>query len=118
MATAGRNITTTGQIGDGREDAAVNYVLANAQAGDIDDVLAKMDKFGYEKSILINVGDEKGVILDAAVQRANPTLALELGTYCGYGALRIARLFVLSPFTLRSLAAPSPAIQYPTPTRR
>ena len=28
---------------------------------------------------------------DAAVRRANPGVALELGTYCGYGSLRIAR---------------------------
>ena len=91
MAGGARNITTTGQIGDGREAAAVEYVLKNARAGDIDDVLATIDKFAYEKSILINVGDEKGQLLDAAVRRANPTLALELGTYCGYGALRIAR---------------------------
>jgi catechol O-methyltransferase len=90
MATATRNITTTGQIGDGREAAAVEYVLKNARAGDVDDVLATIDKFAYEKSILINVGDEKGLLLDAAVRRANPGLALELGTYCGYGALRIA----------------------------
>jgi catechol O-methyltransferase len=90
MATATRNLTTTGQIGDGREAAAVEYVLKNARAGDIDDVLATIDKFAYEKSILINVGDEKGLLLDAAVRRANPALALELGTYCGYGALRIA----------------------------
>ena len=41
--------------------------------------------------MLINVGDEKGLLLDAAVRRADPALALELGTYCGYGALRIAR---------------------------
>jgi hypothetical protein len=54
-------------------------------------VLATFDKFAYEKSMLINVGDEKGLLLDAAVRRANPALALELGTYCGYGALRIAR---------------------------
>ena len=91
MATGARNMTTTGQIGDGREAAAVDYVLRNARAGDIDDVLATIDKFAYEKSILINVGDEKGQLLDAAVRRADPTLALELGTYCGYGALRIAR---------------------------
>ena len=91
MATGVRNITTTGQIGDGREAAAVDYVLQNARAGDIDDVLATIDKFAYEKSMLINVGDEKGLILDAAVRRADPALALELGTYCGYGALRIAR---------------------------
>jgi catechol O-methyltransferase len=91
MATGARNITTTGQIGDGREAAAVDYVLKNARAGDIDDVLATIDKYAYDKSILMNVGDEKGLILDAAVRRADPALALELGTYCGYGALRIAR---------------------------
>ncbi|HTM83337.1 MAG TPA: class I SAM-dependent methyltransferase [Mycobacterium sp.] len=91
MATGVRNITTTGQIGDGREAAAVRYVLANARVGDIDDVLTTIDRFAYDKSILINVGDEKGLLLDAAVRRADPKLALELGTYCGYGALRIAR---------------------------
>lgn len=91
MATGARNITTTGQIGDGREAAAVDYVLANARAGDIDDVLARIDEFAYEKSLLINIGDEKGALLDAAVRRADPGVALELGTYCGYSALRIAR---------------------------
>ncbi|WP_343600909.1 O-methyltransferase [Mycobacterium sp.] len=91
MATGVRNITRTGQIGDGREAAAVDYVLRNARAGDIDDVVATIDRFAYQKSMLINVGDEKGALLDAAVRRADPTLALELGTYVGYGALRIAR---------------------------
>ena len=91
MATGARNITTTGQIGDGREAAAVEYVLENARAGDVDDVLATIDRFAYQKSMLINVGDEKGVLLDAAVRRTDPKLALELGTYCGYGALRIDR---------------------------
>jgi catechol O-methyltransferase len=91
MVAGSRNITTTGQIGDRREAAAVEYVLAHARAGDIDDVIATIDRFAYEESMLINVGDEKGALLDAAVRRAEPTLALELGTYCGYGALRIAR---------------------------
>ena len=91
MATGNRNITTTGQIGDGREAAAVDYVLKNAKAGAVDDVLATIDRFAYKKSMLINVGDVKGALLDAAVRRAGPKLALELGTYCGYGALRIAR---------------------------
>lgn len=91
MATGARNLTTTGQIGDGREAAAVDYVLSKARPGDIDDVLARIDEFAYEKSLLINIGDEKGALLDAAVQRVSPALALELGTYCGYSALRIAR---------------------------
>ncbi|MGE2721984.1 O-methyltransferase [Mycolicibacterium celeriflavum] len=91
MAVGARNIFTTGQIGDGREAAARDYVLTNARQGDIDDVIATIDRFAYEKSFLINVGDEKGAILDAAVRDANPSLVLELGTYCGYGALRLAR---------------------------
>jgi catechol O-methyltransferase len=90
MAVASRNINRTGQIGDGREQAAVDYVLANAREGDIADVIAAIDRFAYHESFLINIGDEKGQLLDAAVRRANPALALELGTYCGYGALRIA----------------------------
>ena len=85
-----RNFNTTGQLGDGREAAAADYVVAHARAGDIDDALAKMDEYSYDKSFLVSVGDEKGKLLDAAVRRANPRLALELGTYCGYGALRIA----------------------------
>ena len=80
----------TGQIGDGREAAVVDYVIANARRGDITHVLATIDEFAYNESFLINVGDEKGKLLDAAVRRANPKRALELGTYCGYGALRIA----------------------------
>ena len=91
LADGARNITTTGQIGDGREAAAVEFLLKNARAGDIDDVPATIDRFAYQKSMLINVGDEKGALLDAAVRRADPKLALQLGTYCGYGALRIAR---------------------------
>jgi catechol O-methyltransferase len=86
-----RKFTRTGQIGDGREAAAADYVEANARRGDIDDVLATIDEYSYAKSFLVNIGDEKGKLLDTAVRRAAPRLALELGTYCGYGALRIAR---------------------------
>ena len=85
-----RKFNTTGQLGDGREAAAADYVLAHARRGDIADVLAKLDEYAYEKSFLVSVGDEKGRLLDAAVRRSDPRLALELGTYCGYGALRIA----------------------------
>lgn len=81
----------TGQIGDGREAACAAYVEEHARHGDIDDVLATMDRFAYREAVLVNVGEEKGRLLDAAVRRAQPALALELGTYCGYSALRIAR---------------------------
>lgn len=85
-----RKFNASGQLGDGREAAAADYVVAHARPGDIAGVLAKIDEFAYEKSFLVNVGDQKGQLLDAAVRRSDPRLALELGTYCGYGALRIA----------------------------
>jgi len=86
-----RRFSATGQIGDGREAAAADYVETHARPGDIDDVLATMDRYAYDRSFLVNVGDEKGALLEAAVRRTNPRRAVELGTYCGYGALRIAR---------------------------
>ncbi len=86
-----RHFSETGQIGDGREEACAAYVEANARRGDLDDVLATIDRFATEKSMLVNVGDEKGELLDAAVRRADTKLALELGTYCGYSSMRIAR---------------------------
>lgn len=91
MVAGVRNMSTTGQVGDGREAAAAEYVVSHARHGDVDDVIATIDRFAREKSFLINVGDEKGAILDTAVRRADPSLVLELGTYCGYGALRLAR---------------------------
>jgi catechol O-methyltransferase len=86
-----RRLTSEWQVGDGREEALAQYVVGNARAGDLDDVIATIDRFCYQQSFMMNVGDEKGEILDAAVERANPKLVLELGTYCGYSALRIAR---------------------------
>ncbi|OBF30483.1 O-methyltransferase [Mycobacterium sp. ACS4331] len=90
MAASQGRLASVGQVGDGREAAVVEYVLRNARRGDIQSVLDTIDRFAYTESFLINVGDEKGRLLDTAVRRANPALALELGTYCGYGALRIA----------------------------
>jgi catechol O-methyltransferase len=86
-----RRLTTAWQVGDGREEALARYVTAKARRGDLDDVIRVIDEFCYRQSFMINIGDEKGELLDAAVRRATPRRALELGTYCGYSALRIAR---------------------------
>jgi catechol O-methyltransferase len=87
-----RNLTRDWQVGDGREDALAAHVLAHAREGDLDDVIRVIDDFCVTRSVMINVGDEKGEILDRAVQRAAPALLLELGTYCGYSGLRMARV--------------------------
>jgi catechol O-methyltransferase len=92
MAFGMRKLLKDWQVGDMREAALQRYVLAKARRGDIDDVIRTIDDFAYNESFLINVGDEKGALLDAAVIRAKPKLLLELGTYCGYSALRTLRV--------------------------
>jgi catechol O-methyltransferase len=87
-----KRLTTDWQVGDGRELALAEQVEDKARAGDLDDVIRVIDEFAYRRSFLINVGDEKGEILDAAIRRASPRRLLELGTYCGYSALRTARV--------------------------
>jgi catechol O-methyltransferase len=91
MVLGMKKLTSEWQVGDGREAALADYVVANARPGDLDDAIRAVDEFCYEQKFMINVGDEKGAILDAAIRRAQPRTLLELGTYCGYSALRTAR---------------------------
>ena len=92
MGLGARRLLKDWQVGDGREAALLRYVLQNARPGDLDDAIRTIDRFAYSKSFLINVGDEKGALLDAAIARGKPGLLLELGTYCGYSALRTVRV--------------------------
>jgi catechol O-methyltransferase len=92
FALGARSLLTNWQVGDGREEALAHYVAANARRGDLDDAIRAVDEFCYRKAIMMNVGDEKGEILDRAIARAKPRRLLELGTYCGYSALRTARV--------------------------
>lgn len=94
----------TGQVGDGREQALAGYVLRTAHRGDLDDAIRVVDEFARKRSFLMNIGDEKGELLDNAIRRAQPNQLLELGTYCGYSALRTirampagARLYTIEP---------------------
>jgi catechol O-methyltransferase len=92
MGLGYRHLATEWQVGDGREEALAAYVVTHARKGDVDDVIRVIDDYCYHRSAMMNVGDEKGTILDGAVERALPRRILELGTYCGYSALRIARV--------------------------
>lgn len=85
-----KHLTTEWQVGDGREARLSDYVVAKARPGDPADAVRVIDEYAYNESFLINVGDVKGRILDGAVAKAAPGLVLELGTYCGYSALRMA----------------------------
>ena len=73
-------------------EEALAAARKHATPGDPDSVLATLDDFGRNTAFLMNVGDRKGEILDEEVRKARPARALEIGAYCGYSAVRIARL--------------------------
>ena len=91
MFLGARGLLRNWQVGDGREEEAARAVLARAPRGDLNAAIATLDQFASHEKLLINIGDEKGAILDQAIRRAAPRRALELGAYVGYSALRIAR---------------------------
>eukprot|EP00697_Spironema_sp_BW2_P003731 gnl/Spiro4/14953_TR8061_c0_g1_i1.p1 gnl/Spiro4/14953_TR8061_c0_g1~~gnl/Spiro4/14953_TR8061_c0_g1_i1.p1 ORF type:complete len:237 (+),score=71.90 gnl/Spiro4/14953_TR8061_c0_g1_i1:34-711(+) len=74
-----------------RAQALREHVLANATRGSIDSVLATIDSFCWAGSWMMNVGDVKGALLDNEIRARAPRTVLELGTYCGYSAMRILR---------------------------
>jgi catechol O-methyltransferase len=92
MALSMKTLTKEWQVGDGREEAAVQYVIKNSPQGDVLGAIKAIDNYAYQHKFLINVGDEKGELLDSAIKRVQPKIVLELGAYVGYSALRIARL--------------------------
>jgi catechol O-methyltransferase len=87
-----RRLRSGWKVGDGREEALAAYVVAHAQRGDVADVIRVIDDFCCHHRFMVNVGDEKGKILDDAIGRVRPRRLLELGTYCGYSALRMVRV--------------------------
>ncbi len=90
MLVGAKHLQKHWQVGDGREERLALYVVAKAKRGDLADAIRVIDEYFYTESFLINVGDEKGEILEHAIRRARAKRVLELGTYCGYSALRMA----------------------------
>jgi catechol O-methyltransferase len=88
-----------------RSQRALARVRERARRGDPESVLAVLDDFGRRESFLMNVGDRKGLILDREVQRADARRALEIGAFCGYSAVRIARLIAPRGGRLTSIEA-------------
>jgi catechol O-methyltransferase len=91
MMLGAKTLVRDWQVGDGREQATCDYVLAHARAGSLDAAIDAIDAFARKQKFLMNVGDEKGAILDGVIERVKPQRVMELGGYVGYSALRIAR---------------------------
>ncbi|XP_030634163.1 catechol O-methyltransferase B [Chanos chanos] len=75
-----------------RPQRLLRAVQKNATRNNPLSVISAIDDFCRHREWAMNVGDEKGFILDSVVNEVSPVTALELGAYCGYSAVRIARL--------------------------
>ncbi|XP_007663241.1 catechol O-methyltransferase A [Ornithorhynchus anatinus] len=75
-----------------RPQRILHHVHRSATLGDPQSVIAAVDNYCRHVEWAMNVGDKKGLILDKVVVETKPRIVLELGTYCGYSAIRIGRL--------------------------
>ena len=68
------------------------YVAKHATAGDPESVLRTIDRFAREIRWMMNVGPEKGPLITELADRlpANARV-LEVGAYCGYSSIMLAR---------------------------
>lgn len=77
----------------------VQSETARSDAGSPETVLHLIDRFCYERHWMMHIGPEKGRVLDDFLNQAidahtdpsSPFVIVELGTYCGYSMIRMAR---------------------------
>jgi len=74
------------------EDALIEHALKHARAGDAQHVLDVVDEFCNSGHWHMNIGPEKGAVLDSALREKRPAVSMEWGGYLGYSAIRIGRL--------------------------
>lgn len=62
-------------------ESLYDYVLRKSRPGDVQSVIDSIDKYGWTKQWLMNIGDRKGKILDDAIRTRQPKTVLELGIF-------------------------------------
>lgn len=68
------------------------HVKQHAQQGNAQSVIDAIDGFSHENTFMMNVGDEKGPIVDDILRQYRPKVMIELGGFIGYSALRFGHL--------------------------
>ena len=97
------------QFHNGTEEAMFIYVKQRANEGDVSGIIKSVDEFCYQRHWMMHIGDRKSKYLEKYVsfvanrqcndqEDSQGEICVELGSYCGYSALCIARL--LNPGSL------------------
>ena len=86
--------TDPGDFHELRERSLLRHTIKKSKEGDADSVLGAMDEFWdtYYNGKHTVEWKLRSKAVDEAVKAKSPQAFLELGTYCGYSAVRIGRL--------------------------
>ena len=74
-----------------KEDEVLHLVKTHSILNNPDSVLKIIDDYAYKKTFLMNIGDEKGLLLENAIIESKAKNVLELGVYLGYSSIRILK---------------------------
>ncbi|KAK3937426.1 S-adenosyl-L-methionine-dependent methyltransferase [Diplogelasinospora grovesii] len=78
-------------FGDGREVALLDYIYNHPDIeqlrGNPEKILRAIDAFAQSVTGLINIGENKGVIVSDVIAQHKPEVVLELGGYIGFSAI-------------------------------
>ncbi|MGI9294803.1 MAG: O-methyltransferase [Pseudomonadales bacterium] len=91
LREAGRFINDKLRKQPSRPLQVLEYIRDTTDRGDAQGVLQAMDEFARKRRFLMNIGDEKGLILIQALKDSAAKQVLELGAYCGYSAVLMAQ---------------------------
>lgn len=87
------------QFHNGIEEAMILYVGRTVTDRSPDKVIKAVDEYCYGRHWMMHIGDEKGAVIDGVIDTAqlnnpNPLFVVEIGSYCGYSAVRMASRFI------------------------
>ncbi|MEC7891174.1 MAG: class I SAM-dependent methyltransferase [Pseudomonadota bacterium] len=80
---------TKTKIKKSKELEVLELVKKKAIKNNPNSILKIIDDYAYKSTFLMNIGDQKGEILDKAIKDSRATNILELGVYLGYSTIRI-----------------------------
>ena len=85
------SISTKFNLKKPKEEEVLFNVRLKAEYNNPDSVLKIIDDYAYKKTFLMNIGEEKGLLLENAINESRARNILELGVYLGYSTIRILK---------------------------
>ena len=85
------SISTKLKLKKPKEEEVLINVRLKAEPNNPNSVLNIIDNYAYRKTFLMNIGDEKGLLLENAIKESQANNILELGVYLGYSTIRILK---------------------------